>query len=550
MVSDSNKNTYLIKEYINEEELLYQKEFCDTKYKYLLKILTLRLNKIHKLDEKKEFWDKVLGQFLYFHIFQCARFYFSKSFLKKISNMNSPKYFAVPNNCHEYRNLIQNNKLGQDMIYYFCKNFFTKKYTKKKNNFKILKKKNNFYYLTFIKCFIQNFFYILIKPKILISECYWPKKYKFLVLLKSFFQIQVLDFSTSNLLDKKVDFFTRKIMAKKDSNDSFVDFFLSTLFYFFPMSILENFLERKTYTTSFLKKNKNLKYIVNESLDEDNLLLFSCGDKYKIKKVYSEHNFLQYFFLCNNLDRILSKIDIFLSLGWKKSYISFSKFKVTFIRAGSLFPFNIKGCSKSIDCLFLPAPAEIIPFYPSGSYGHCGYKFSNIYTNNTLNFLKNLDKDFIRTISYKPYNKNFRAKTHNYNLEQLKTENWLIHNSAKVLDSTLDGNELIANAKFIITDYLSTSYLQGIRSNIPTIVIHPDTYFFNNRNLSIFKDFYKLNIFHNNYLSASSFVNRIYKNPNLWWHSLEVQKVINNFLNNNLLNEKKYLNSLLNLLRK
>jgi putative transferase (TIGR04331 family) len=198
----------------------------------------------------------------------------------------------------------------------------------------------------------------------------------------------------------------------------------------------------------------------------------------------------------------------------------------------------------------LAAPAEIIPFYPSGSYGYCGYKFSNAYTNNTINFLKNLDKDFIQTISYKPYNKNFRAKTYNYNSEQLKTENWLIYNSAKVLDSTLDGNELIANAKFIITDYLSTTYLQGMRSNIPTIVIHPDTYFFNNKNSSVFKDFYKLNIFHNNYLSASSFVNRIYKNPNLWWYSLEVQKVINNFLNNNLFNEKNYLNSLLNLLRK
>ena len=106
-------------------------------------------------------------------------------------------------------------------------------------------------------------------------------------------------------------------------------------------------------------------------------------------------------------------------------------------------------------------------------------------------------------------------------------------------------NIVLSKSKFLITDYLSTSYLQGIASNIPTIVvINPDIYFFNKKYEKIFDNFYKFKIFHNNPTSAAEFVNKNFHNIHEWWHSKDIQEVIKVFLNNNLLSEKIYINTL------
>lgn len=278
------------------------------------------------------------------------------------------------------------------------------------------------------------------------------------------------------------------------------------------------------------------------------MLIFALNNKYNFKSVYSEHNYLQYFYLANNLKRISSKVDLFLSLGWSKSKVNMSK-KVDFLSAGSLFHFNVIKSSRNIDYLFLPSVAEFIPIYPQG-HGCIGYKFSENYIQNTFKFLNKIEKNILEKISYKPYNETYTLNNDNYNINQNKIEEFLLKNNAKILNSKLKSTDLLSRSRLLLTDYLSTVYLQGLASNIPTIVIHTKNIFLNNKFKDIFKDFYSLGIFHKKPESAAIFLKKVSENPDQWWYSKDVQTAVKIFLKNNLFNEKNYVSVIFDLLNK
>jgi putative transferase (TIGR04331 family) len=540
---------FLIKESNTYKELIRQKKFCDKKYLILKKILAYRLNEIHCLKENVNFWDKILGDFLYAHVFQCARYFLAKK-KKEIIIFKAINYinFTAPINCQDYRNVIQKKKIGQEKLFFEYLRFFKfkKKILNKSSNNQI-HNLNNFY--TIFKEVVCHALSSLISPKIIVSNCFWVKKYKYLIFFLSFFKIQIINFGINNFVAKKKfnNSFRLKI-SKKYSQDQFVNFFLHTLFFFFPMSILEDFKYRLNYAYIFLKHKKNLKFFINESLDEDNLLIFALKNKFNFKSVYSEHNYLQYFYLANNLKRILNKVDLFLSLGWSKNNIHVPK-KISFLRTGSLFHFNCVKSSKNIDYLFLPAAPQLISIYPQND-SFIGYKSSESYIQNTLKFFNKIEKNIIRKISYKPYNENFSLDNFNYNVNQKKIEKFLLKNNAQILNSKLNSKNLIPRSRLLLTDYLSTTYLQGLASNIPTIVIHTENVFLNSKFKDIFKDFYNLGIFHKKPESAAIFFKKVSENPDIWWHSKDVQSAINFFLKNNLFDEKNYISVILNLLKK
>jgi hypothetical protein len=144
-------------------------------------------------------------------------------------------------------------------------------------------------------------------------------------------------------------------------------------------------------------------------------------------------------------------------LGWQFEKKYLRKLSCTFIRSGSLYSFRIKKVNQTIECLYMTAIGLITPFFPNGGSGHIGYKFSKLYIDNSFNFIKNLDKNFIKLISYKPYNRMFVGNTLYYNRKQLQIERWLKKNSATILKSDDDGNKLLSKSKKV-TMFLSILY--------------------------------------------------------------------------------------------
>ena len=59
----------------NEKDYIKLSNFEKKKYNKLLAILTLKLNKIHKKNYNNNYWDKILGYFILFHISACNRFF-------------------------------------------------------------------------------------------------------------------------------------------------------------------------------------------------------------------------------------------------------------------------------------------------------------------------------------------------------------------------------------------------------------------------------------------------------------------------------------------
>ena len=91
---------------IHKKEIIKWSKYEKKKYDQYLNILYPILNKIHKLNHGKQFWDILLGPFLLLHIAFCCRYYYSKlqkkNRFKKISKnkikiLHSKSYY-VPEN--------------------------------------------------------------------------------------------------------------------------------------------------------------------------------------------------------------------------------------------------------------------------------------------------------------------------------------------------------------------------------------------------------------------------------------------------------------------
>ena len=87
-------------------------------YKYL-KILSQRLNNIHKNNYQIKFWNKILFYFLLIHITQCDRIFRNKNKILRIKKVKYIKFkkFYIPNCQNDHRNLFHKSIVGQEKLF-------------------------------------------------------------------------------------------------------------------------------------------------------------------------------------------------------------------------------------------------------------------------------------------------------------------------------------------------------------------------------------------------------------------------------------------------
>ena len=130
--------------------------------------------------------------------------------------------------------------------------------------------------------------------------------------------ISLIKFYIPIFFNKDVFWFERNKISTLKSRNNFDKFFLSTLKFSLPKSLLENFNYNYSYSKNFLDNFKKLKFILNENMSEDNLFLIAYATIKKIKTIYVEHNWIQHQFIGNTIDYIKNKFDFFLTNGWKE----------------------------------------------------------------------------------------------------------------------------------------------------------------------------------------------------------------------------------------
>lgn len=91
--------------------------------------------------------------------------------------------------------------------------------------------------------------------------------------------------------------------------------------------------------------------------------------------------------------------------------------------------------------------------------------------------------------------------------------------------------KLSKNSKIIISTYNSTTFLETLNANIPTIIFWDPVYWeLRSTVIPFFDDLKKVGIFHETASSAACHLNNVWFDVDTWWFSSKTQEVIKNFI--------------------
>ncbi len=222
--------------------------------------------------------------------------------------------------------------------------------------------------------------------------------------------------------------------------------------------------------------------------------------------------------------------DEFLSIGWGKTGKPSN-----FIKSGSLFQWKLTESkrNKDIDLLFvLGCPTARSPEINS-AYSDSDPYGSTVYIESTKSFLANLSPTVLSNTYIRGYPK---EKLENC---QYWDQAWefrkYIANARCYDDSTNSGKDLISRARMVVVNYLSTTHLESLISDTPTIIIwNSKSAHFTTEYFDLFDDLLNAGVCHRNPIDAANFVDANIKNPYRWWNSTQVRTAVGKFLTSNI----------------
>ena len=341
---------------------------------------------------------------------------------------------------------------------------------------------------------------------------------------------------------KVVDFGLRKILSETNKNfDDFDKYFFSTLPYCMPKIYIENF---EDIISQLHIQKFNFKYVTSEAWLSDSKLsiyLSYLKEIHGIKLIYNEHNYYEHPWIGSLVNRESKLCDIYLTLGWKSNNIN------NLVTGSSLavnFQYKAKKKKKHTITYISSGAAAKRPAF-SSSYGWCAEN-APLYYIFINNFFKTLSKELKSKILFRYY------PIENTQELLLYEQNYMIEEDLLIMKKNNDiktqALKLMSESELVIVDYLSTSYIEALIMNVPTIFFwNRDTYFISEEYKDFFKNLCEVKICQTNPIEAAEHVQSIIKNPAKWWHSTEVQKARTEFLKKNFGKPENMLNYLVNI---
>ena len=547
---------------VNKEDIIKSWCYVEKKHELYFTIIVERLNTILNKNYSLEFWKRSFSQGLMRQItflhqtfdllekkFKSDYFYFSTL---------HPNSFLIPKDFEEQRNFLGSFH-GQEQLFSIYIDCFYPKLTRDK--FTICPKKTlKSSFKVFIRSCVHNlsnfaksYFYSKgvdkSKSVVLLLGCFF-KQYHIENLIKKSLS-KIVDLPTIKYSNKCGNDFSLRAKLRKlpAGADRFDQFFFSSLNYLFPEVFLEGFKYNLSYSKKLLSQYPKLRYIVSEAwLSHTNINLFRAY-AYEVKSVktyYNEHNCILHPFVGNFVDFQSRNIDKYLTFGWSHPK---DKFRST----SSLFPFSIrkKRHIDNIDILYVSNPVEyFFPTYTS-SYSNWGYG-SIVHLKFVKSFFQLLPQTLKKKISYRSYPKDYQITGLRFDKEKLLAkylEGINFVSSFKFKGETC--KEQMLSSRLVIVDFLSTSYLESLHMNIPTICFwDPKTMSLKDDHADFFDDLVEAKIMHTNPSSAAIHLKEIHTNPQTWWQSKKIQDLKNNWLNRNFGQPDVLVNYLLELAQK
>lgn len=537
------------------EELIADNNFVDQKYHKYIPILAERLNRIHGANHDEFFWKKcmALGLIryitLFYDVFKVCEHNFSAEEYGCMT-LSKESYF-IPKDFNEQRDFLQSTAFGQEQMFSIYINlFYPEKFNLVDDQFgwptlpevkaenKLASIFKRIMRITPIKLFnkVRNKWHELRQPRVGILESFFSASNLQDVINESGGLIRPLSIKSNFNYSSKPLWNKRKEIASVDADfDRFDKFFFTSVEHCFPKIFIEDFNQVYSSYINYFKPFDKLKYVVNESWIGNNYssIAMAVLQQKGIKHIYNEHNFLSHHFLANNHKYIFPLVDEFVSLGWYKHSIP------NLVKGGSLFEWTIKGeYSKEHDIAFITGIPPIKSPEISSSYGDFGAFNAKSHLDFNKIFFDNLGMATLNSILYRGYPIDMHA------IAQLETpmirydQDYVLKNylkNVKSIDYTSQrAKVLMQKSRLIVVDYLSTSYIESMMANIPTVFFwNKDIYYLEDEYLEFYDSLVSVGICQVNPYDAAIFIEKIKDNPEEWWLQQSVQDVKNKFLSNN-----------------
>jgi putative transferase (TIGR04331 family) len=430
----------------------------------------------------------------------------------------------VPLDTEEFLEIFKNDYWNQFIVQGISKNFNQVFYIKSKNKLNkkdiSIKKKNQIKFKSIFINQIKKLLNIINKEKYkyFIYKTYLGMTREFLLCLKlgqiPFFDDVKLN-NKKGVLNKKL----RESLIKKIKTKGKFENYLSKIFCSqMPIVFLEKFNELET----LVKNNKNLpkkpkKIFSALSLWGNSAINYYCALKKEenTKIIYAQHGggygITKTHF---NTDYEIEVCDKYLSYGWSNSNKKILKF-------GNIHNLDKKKYIFSNKKKFLTFISNKRHKYSTFINSSALWSIDFIdtvkfYSNFLLNLPKNIQENTL--IRGMP----------DTDLKKLDFFGTLIKNFK--VDNKTDIFDLYNNSKIIIHSINSTSLLETMYLNIPSIIILDKKIPFSHISKNIFLDLKKNNIFFDDPKLASKFIEKIWENGiHTWWNSINVQKTVKKF---------------------
>jgi putative transferase (TIGR04331 family) len=540
-----NKNIKTIKHpWVNESKKKKDEEYTKRLAKKLTYEIGLKLNKIHKINKTKKYWDFLLLLWTYNYVsLYLEKWRCIEEFLKKIRNKNfytacikiSNNYeIATTNDFYKisqkdfYNQIIIQNILKFKKIKNISyKNFTIRLFKKKNKKFRILKLLRSFLFKFALKN--NQYFFDAVLPLITYFKvCISLKLIPFLIKNDDLY-----DYKSSQL--KKS--LRKKININFNIKNTFELFLASNIKYEIPKIFIESY---KDLILSLKKiKCKKIKYISGYHFWRDDIIKIWIAENSKnIKLIVMDHgglfpikNTFSYYYpstisnyylsFINDKNFSFNNTNIQISRISKKKFNMFTfkkKNKILFV-LNQFFRFrvNVGGAAvgeqnleiiRSMGKIFENLPSKIIENIRLRNYGNFKWQL-----------LERL-KDSI-------------------GLNIKKQEYW----SNKPL------KKLLPEIKIFISTYPDTVFLDGIDNNIPSILFLNKFWRVKNQYFENYNILKKARILFDDEKKLAVHLKKIYNDPKKWWLSNQTQaavKKINNFyFTDNVQNKtKEFLNEI------
>ena len=542
----------------NREELIRDHNFVDQKYHKYIPILSRRLNQIHGTNYDEYFWKKSLSLALiryitlFYDLFQVCEDCFDIEAHE--CRTLSEKSYHIPKDFDEHRDLFQTTAYGQEQIFsIYIALFYSGRFESNDDEFvwptipgvegvsntsfvkRVVRK---LYCATLARILerVANKFYALQSPRMVVIESFFSSEHLNDLVKKSKGLIQSIHLNCNFNFESEVSWEKRNAISQISSDfDRFDQFFFSSLKHCLSKVFLEEFAQVTGYYDQFFKQFKKLKYVVNESWIGGNYpsIAMAIAQRQGLAHIYNEHNYLTHHFLCNHHKYLMPLVDKFVTLGWVQAAIP------NLIKGSSLREWVAAGNhTKEHEILFISGqPAVKVPEF-NAAYGDFGAFNAQSHLKFDREFFQELSLSTIQTIVYRGYPVDGFVVAHVKPPMYAYDQEFVLKDymkKFKLVDNvSRSGKALMQKSKLVIVDYLSTSYIESMLANIPTIFFwNQENYPLNDKQADFYSLLIDAGICQTNPKNGAQFVESIKCNPEEWWQKQSVQNAKNIFLSQN-----------------